>query len=82
MSIAAIQISVGVIQWVEIFVAVLLSVVILMQVRGGGTTLFGQADSTFRSRRGVERVLFRSTIVLAVIFVVVAGASVSDLAKP
>jgi len=47
-----------------------------MQVRGSGTALFGQADSSFRVRRGIERLLFRSTIVLAVIFVAIAVVSV------
>ena len=73
--------SVAAIQWIEIVVAVLLSVVVLMQVRGSGTTLFGQAESTFRSRRGVERVLFRATIVLTAIFVIVAAISVSSLVQ-
>ena len=73
--------SVAAIQWIEIVVAVLLSAVVLMQVRGSGTTLFGQAESTFRSRRGVERVLFRATIVLTAIFVIVAAISVSSLVQ-
>ena len=64
------------IAWIEIIIAVLLIVVILMQVRGGGTTLFGQADSSFRVRRGIERILFRSTIGLAVLFVAIAVISV------
>jgi preprotein translocase subunit SecG len=61
---------------IEIIIAVLLITVILMQVRGSGTTLFGQADSSFRVRRGIERILFRSTIGLAVIFVAIAVLSV------
>jgi len=64
------------IAWIEIIIAVLLIVVILMQVRGSGTTLFGQADSSFRVRRGIERILFRSTIALAVLFVAIAVLSV------
>ena len=46
--------------------------VLLLQVRGNAGQIFGQAESTFRSRRGVERLLFRATIVIAVIFVAVA----------
>ena len=64
------------IAWIEVIIALLLIVVILMQVRGAGTTLFGQADSSFRVRRGVERMLFRSTIGLAVLFVAIAVISV------
>ncbi len=64
------------IAWIEIIIALTLIVVILMQVRGSGTSLFGQADSSFRVRRGVERILFRSTIGLAVLFVAIAVISV------
>jgi preprotein translocase subunit SecG len=46
--------------------------VLLLQVRGNAGQIFGQAESTFRSRRGIERLLFRATIVLAVVFVAVA----------
>lgn len=46
--------------------------VLLLQVRGNAGQIFGQAESTFRSRRGVERMLFRSTIVIAVVWIAVA----------
>ena len=59
-----------------IIVAITLIIVLLLQARGSGSSLFGEASSTFRSRRGVEQLLFRTTIVLAVIFVVVAIANV------
>ncbi len=68
-----------VIQITEIVIAVLLITVVLMQTRGSGTTLFGQAESTFRSRRGVEKLLFRTTIGLTVVFIVLAAISVSSL---
>ena len=57
-------------------IAIALIVVLLLQVRGSGSSLFGEASGTFRSRRGVEQLLFRMTIVLAVIFVGVAIANV------
>ncbi len=57
-------------------IAIALIVVLLLQARGSGSSLFGEASSTFRSRRGVEQLLFRMTIVLAVIFVGVAIANV------
>lgn len=50
--------------------------VLLLQVRGNAGQIFGQAESTFRSRRGVERLLFRATIVIATIFIVVAIVNV------
>ena len=51
--------------------AVALIAAILLQQRGtglGGT--FGGEITAYRSRRGVERTLFRLTIVLAVLFVI------------
>lgn len=61
---------------VLMFVAIVIIGVLLLQVRGSGSSLFGEATSTFRSRRGVEQLLFRATIVLAVIFIGVAIANV------
>jgi preprotein translocase subunit SecG len=54
----------------QIIVSIVLIVVILLQVRGGGLGgIFGQPDSTFRTRRGVEKALFQFTIALVVLFV-------------
>ena len=53
---------------VQIITAVLLVVVVLLQVRGQGGGLFGSAESTYRTRRGIERTLFQLTIVLVVVF--------------
>ncbi|MEC9451079.1 MAG: preprotein translocase subunit SecG [Chloroflexota bacterium] len=61
---------------IEIIISLALIAIILLQVRGTGTALFGQAESSFRVRRGFERLLFRGTIVLAIIFVVVAVLNV------
>ena len=55
----------------QIVLAVALILAIMLQVRGGGLGgIFGQADSVFRTRRGVERTLFQLTIVLAVLFII------------
>tara|TARA_B100001029_G_scaffold173651_1_gene172779 strand:+ start:727 stop:930 length:204 start_codon:yes stop_codon:yes gene_type:complete len=59
----------------SIIISLTLITVILLQVRGGGTALFGQAESSFRVRRGFEKILFRGTIFLSIIFVVVAVLS-------
>ena len=57
----------------QIIVAVVLILVLLLQVRGGGLGgIFGQADSTFRTRRGLEKTLFQFTIVLVLVFIVLA----------
>lgn len=60
----------------EILVSVLLVVVVLMQVRGVSGGIFGTAEGSFRARRGFERTLFRFTIVLAVLFVLISLLSV------
>jgi preprotein translocase subunit SecG len=55
---------------IQIVVAVALVVSILFQIKGGGLGgIFGQADSVFRTKRGIERYLFIGTIVLTVIFI-------------
>ena len=62
----------------EIIVALTLILVILIQARGSGGLggIFGGAESSgFRTRRGVEQTLFRFTIILAVIFVVISALS-------
>ena len=56
----------------QILVALLLIAVILIQVRGQGSGFFGSAQASFRTRRGVEKTLFQFTIVLAVLFTILA----------
>jgi preprotein translocase subunit SecG len=49
---------------------------ILFQVKGGGLGgIFGQADTVYRTKRGIEKTLFQFTIVLAVLFVAVSIVS-------
>ncbi|MBA7649888.1 hypothetical protein ES703_57687 [subsurface metagenome] len=56
---------------VQIVLAVALILAVLLQVRGGGLGgIFGQADSVYRTKRGVEKTLFQLTIVLVVLFIV------------
>jgi len=58
---------------IQIVLSVALILTILIQVRGGGLGgIFGQADTVFRTRRGVERTLFRLTIILVVLFILVS----------
>ncbi len=57
----------------QIVLAVTLVLIILLQVRGGGLGgIFGQADTVYRTRRGLEKTMFQMTIALAVIFITVA----------
>ncbi len=56
-----------------IIISIALVLAILFQVKGGGLGgIFGQADTVYRTKRGVEKTLFQLTIVLAVLFVVVS----------
>ena len=61
---------------VQILVSVLLVTTILLQIRGEGSGMFGSAQSSFRVRTGVELLLFRFTIVLVILFLVVSILSV------
>ena len=57
----------------QILVAVVLIGVILLQVKGGGLGgIFGQPDSVYRTRRGIEKSLFQLTIGLVVLFVILS----------
>lgn len=54
----------------QILIAAALIASILYQLRGGGIGgIFGQADSVYRTRRGIESTLFKLTIILAVVIV-------------
>jgi preprotein translocase subunit SecG len=60
---------------IEIFIAVVLIAILVLQARGGGVGgIFGGwgSSSPYRTRRGLERTLFRLTIVMAVLFVIIA----------
>ncbi len=57
----------------QILVSAALIVTVLFQLRGGGIGgIFGQADSVYRTRRGIESTLLKLTIVLIVVLVILA----------
>lgn len=57
----------------QIVLSIALVLAILLQVRGGGLGgIFGQANTVFRTKRGVERTLFKLTIVLVVLFIAIS----------
>lgn len=63
---------------VQIIISIAVIVFILLQVRGAGLgSIFGgsSAGSVFKTRRGVERLIFNITIVLVVLFAVVSVLS-------
>ena len=60
----------------QIVVAVALILIVLLQTRGGGLGgIFGQADTVYRTKRGVEKTLFQFTIALVVIFIALSIVS-------
>ncbi len=62
---------------VQIILSILLIVAILLQQRGSGLgATFGGDNSIVRSKRGIEKSLFQTTIVLAVLFI---GSTVAGL---
>ena len=57
----------------QILIAIALIVTVLFQLRGGGIGgIFGQADSVYRTRRGIESTLLKLTIVLAILLSIFA----------
>ncbi len=60
----------------QIAIAIALILATVLQVKGGGLGgIFGQADTVYRTRRGLEKSLYRLTIVLAVLFVLLSVLS-------
>ncbi len=54
----------------QILVSLTLIVIVLMQVKGTGFgAALGGQDSSFRTRRGIQRSLHRVTIALMVVFI-------------
>jgi len=54
---------------IQIFIAVLLIVAVLIQARGAGLgEAWGGSSEFFTSRRGMEKIIFVATIVLAILF--------------
>ena len=57
----------------QIILSIALILAVLLQVRGGGLGgIFGQPDSVYRTKRGVEKTLFQLTIVLVILFITVS----------
>ena len=57
----------------QIVLAIALILAVMLQVRGGGLGgIFGQPDSVYRTKRGVEKTLFLLTIALVVLFIIVS----------
>ena len=59
----------------QIIASIILVLIILSQVREAGSGMFGSAQNTIRTRRGLGRTMFQLTIVMIVIFLVVSTLS-------
>lgn len=61
----------------QIVVSVVLILALLLQVRGGGLGgIFGNPETVFRTRRGIEKTLFQVTIALIILFIIISIISV------
>ncbi len=60
----------------QILLSLALIMAVMLQVGGRGLGgIFGQADTVFRTKRGLEKTLFQLTIVLMVLFIIVSMLS-------
>lgn len=58
---------------IQMVLAVLLVITIILQSRGSKNGMtFGGSGETYRAKKGIERVLFYSTIVFAALFAAVS----------
>ncbi len=65
----------------QLFVSIAVGALILLQARGTGlSSTFGGESTAYRSRRGIERTLFRLTIVFIIVFISISlyGARLSS----
>ncbi len=62
---------------IQSLVSLTLVVTILIQVKGQGSGLFGSAEGSFRTRRGIEKTLFQFTILLVAVFILISIVSAS-----
>jgi preprotein translocase subunit SecG len=60
-------------QVAQIVIAIAVASSILLQARGTGlSSTFGGESTAYRSRRGLERTLFRLTVVLILVYVIIS----------
>ena len=66
-----------ILQIIQLFIAVLLIAVIMIQNRGAGLGgIFGGEGGVYRTKRGAEKIIFIATIVLAILFLGLSIVSV------
>lgn len=60
------QLIKSILPFIQIVISILIVIVILLQQRGTGlSAAFGGEGNVYRTKRGIEKILFRATIVLA-----------------
>lgn len=61
---------------IQLILAVLLVVAVLLQQKGSGLgSAFGGSSNIYTTKRGVDKLLFQTTIIIAILFFGVALAS-------
>lgn len=66
-----------IIKIIQAVIGVLIVVLILLQERSTGlSSIFGGEGGFYQTRRGIEKIIFRGTIVLIVIFIAISLYSV------
>ncbi|MBI2990290.1 MAG: preprotein translocase subunit SecG [Candidatus Magasanikbacteria bacterium] len=67
----------SIISILQIILAALLILVVLLQQKGSGLgAAFGGSNTVYTTKRGVDKVLFQSTIVISILFFATALANV------
>ena len=57
----------------QIILSIAIILTVLLQVRGGGLGgIFGNPDTVWRTKRGMEKTLFQLTIALIILFIIVS----------
>lgn len=57
----------------QIILAIALILAVLLQVRGGGLGgIFGNPDTVWRTKRGIEKTLFQLTIAIVILFIIIS----------
>ena len=64
-------------QVIQIIISLTLIALVLLQTKGAGLGgIFGGDGGVYRTRRGIEKTLYQTTIVLAVVFFIISLISV------
>ncbi len=62
---------------IQIIIAVFLMLAVLLQNRGAGLSgIFGGAGNVYLAKRGMEKILFVVTIILALLFFLISLANI------